>query len=321
MDRILKGSLYTFIAAVVWGGTPIIEKAAMSYVNPVVLGAWRYFLSGIMVFAFLRARHADIDVSRLMGKRLFLASFIGAALSPALFYTGLFLTDPITAASISTTGIVWVALFGLVFLKEKIKGDELAGTVLIIAGIFTILSRIGFDASLGAAMLITASMLGAAAAVMEKKSLHTINPWVVALYDRLVGGSVSLIASLFLIGAGAIFLSTQAWFYLLFLALFGSLIPALLFFQGLKLIETERSAAIISTAPLFTVLFTSLFTNSPVTQNQFIGTVMIAGGVLVLSASRRLMITVRHYISVVIDHEIDGLRKIKNIFYEIKGRG
>ncbi len=314
MDRTLKGSLYTFIAAVIWGGTPIIEKAAMSYVNPVVLGAWRYFLSGVMIFAFLRARHVDMDVSRLMGKRLFFASFIGAALSPALFYTGLFLTDPITTASISTTGVVWVALFGLIFLKEKIRPDELAGTVLIITGIFVMLNRMGFDTSVGAVMLIAASMLGAMAAVMEKKSLQAVNLFVVALYDRLVGGSVSLVVSLFLVGAGAILLSAQAWSYLLFLAVFGSLIPALLFFQGLKLIETERSAAIISTAPLFTVLFTSLFTSSSVTQNQFIGALLIVGGVLVLSASKKLMIVMKSYISVAIDHEVAGLRKIKTFF-------
>ncbi len=320
MDRILKGSLYTVIAAVIWGGTPIIEKAAMSYVNPVVLGAWRYFLSGFMLFCFLKARRADIDVGRLTGKRLFLASVMSAALFPALFYTGLFLTDPITASSISNMGVVWVALFGMVFLKERIKPDELAGTVLVVAGVFVMLNKIGFDASFGALMLIAASIAAAAGAVAERKSLHTVNPWVVALYDRLVGSSVSIIASLFLFGAGAILLSAQAWSYLLFLALFGSLIPAIFFFQGLKLIEAERSAAIISTSPLFTVLFISLFTNAPVTHSQFVGALLIAGGVLVLSASRKLMITMKNYISVAIDHEADGLRKIKNIFYEIKGK-
>ncbi|MBI2085553.1 MAG: DMT family transporter [Candidatus Aenigmarchaeota archaeon] len=318
MDNVLKGSLYTVIAAVIWGLTPIIEKAAMGYVNPVVLGAWRYFLSGIMIFVYLRTKKIGMDVDKVVGKRLFFASILGSALLPAFFYMGLFLTDPITASSVSNIGVVWVALFGLIFLKEKIKVDEFIGTMLVLAGVFVMLNKIGFDASIGALMLAGASVFGAITAVIERKSLRSTNTWVVALYDRLVGGSISMIVSLFLFGAGAVVLSSQAWYYLLFLAFFGSMIPALLFLHGLSLIEAERSVAIISTAPLFTVLFTALFTNSPVTQGQFIGAVLIAGGVLVLSVSKKLFVAMKYYVSVVVNREMSGIRRMKSVFLDIQ---
>ncbi|MBI3413604.1 MAG: DMT family transporter [Candidatus Aenigmarchaeota archaeon] len=320
MDSILKGSLYTAAAAIIWGGAPIVEKAAMDYVNPVVMGAWRYFIAGFMIFVYLRSRRVNMDISRLAGRRLFLASVLGAALLPALFYTGLFLTDPITASSISNIGVVWVGLFGMVFLKEKIRADELAGTLLVVIGVWIMLNKISFGSSVGAFMLIAASIVGAAAAVMERKSLLTVNPWIVSLYDRLVGGSVSLIASLFFVGSGAVLLSAQAWSYLLFLAVFASLIPALLFFYGLRLIEAERSAAILSTAPLFTVIFTSVFTNSSVTQNQFAGAVIIVAGVLILSASRKLITTMKHYTAIAINHEVNSVKKLRYIFSTVEGK-
>ncbi len=318
MDNVLKGSLYTIIAAIIWGLTPIIEKAAMNYVNPVVLGAWRYFLSGFMIFVYLRIKKVGMNVDKIVGKRLFLASILGSALLPALFYTGLFLTDPITASSVSNIGVVWVALFGSILLKEKIKADEFVGTLLVLSGIFVMLNKIGFDASIGALMLLGASIFGSITAVIERKSLGSVDAWVVALYDRLAGGSISLMASLFLFGAGAVLLSAQAWYYLFFLAFFGSMIPALLFLQGLSLIEAERSVAIISTSPLFTVLFTALFTNSPVTHGQFIGAVLIVGGVLILSVSKKLVVTMKYYVSIMVNREISGIRRMKNVFLDIR---
>ncbi len=320
MDNILRGSLYTITTAMLWGLTPIIEKAAMNYVNPVVLGAWRYFLSGVMIFAYLWVKKVGVDVDKVVGKRLFLASILGSALLPVLFYTGLFLTDPITASSVSNTGVVWVALFGLIFLKEKIKIDEFVGTLLILIGIFVMFNKIGFGASVGALMLVGASICGAITAVIERKSLRSVNTWVVALYDRLFGGCVLLISSLFLFGGGAILLSLQAWYYLLFLALFGSLIPGVLFLQGLSLMEAERAVAIISTAPLFAVLFTVLLTNSPVTHGQFIGAFMIVGGVLFLSVSKKLFVTTKYYVSIAINREMDGIRRIRSVFIELRER-
>ncbi|MBI4177788.1 MAG: DMT family transporter [Candidatus Aenigmarchaeota archaeon] len=316
MDGVLKGSLFTAAAAVMWGGAPIAEKEAMNYVNPVVLGAWRYFLAGLMVFLYLKAKRVDMDVSGSAGRKLFFASFLGSAFMPALFYTGLFLTDPITAAAISNTGVIWAGLFGIIFLKERIKGDELVGSLLVFAGIYLMAGKASFSASAGVLMLIAASILGAAAAVAERKTLSTVNPWVVSLYDRLAGGSVSLIVSLFLVGSGAVLLNSQAWSYLFLLSIFGSLIPALFFFHGLRLIEAERSAAILATSPLFTILFTSLFTNAPVSQNQFAAALMIIGGVVILSASRKILWMMRHYSAVLAGHEAAGVKKLRRIFGE-----
>ncbi len=314
MDRLLKGSLYTLAAAIMWGGTPIIEKSALNHMAPIVFGAWRYFLAGVMIFAYLKFRKVDIGINAANGRRLFSASIFGSALLPTFFYYGLFLTDPVTAASVSNTSVLWVGILGAVLLKEKIRRDEIAGTLFVVAGAYVILNKLVFEASLGAIMLVLSSISGALAVVMERKSLRYINPWVVTLYDRLVGGSVTMIASLFLVGAGAIFLSKIAWAYLIFLALFGALIPAVLFFYGLKLIEAERSAAIVSTIPLFTVAFTALFTETSVTQGQFVGALLIVGGVVILSVSRKLVWTMRHYASVAVGRETSGLKKLKQIF-------
>ncbi len=309
MDGILRGSLYTLAATVMWGGTPIIERSALGHMDPVVFGAWRYFLAGVMIFAYLKFRKIGMDINAATGRRLFFASIFGSALSPIFFYYGLFLTDPVTTASISSISVLWVGILGAVLLKERIKGDEIVGTLFIVAGAYVILNKIVFEASLGVIMLVLSSISGALAVVMERKSLRGINPWVVTLYDRLVGGSVTMIASLFLVGAGAVFLSKLAWAYLIFLALFGALIPAVLFFHGLKLIEAERSAAVVSTVPLFTVAFTALFTETPVTQSQFVGALLIVGGVAILSVSRKLVWTMRHYASVAFGREADGLKK------------
>src|SRR3989338_4653855 len=125
MDRVLRGSLYALAAAIMWGGTPVIEKAALDHMDPIVLGAWRYFLAGVMIFAYLKFRKVDIGINAANGRRLFSASIFGSALLPTFFYYGLFLTDPVTAASISNISVLWVGILGAILLKERIKGDEI----------------------------------------------------------------------------------------------------------------------------------------------------------------------------------------------------
>ncbi len=315
MDRLLKGSLFVTAAAIIWGGTPIIEKAALDVVNPVVLGAWRYFLAGIVLFVYLRIKGANMNIGNAAGRRLFIASLLGSAVSPAFFYYGLFLTDPVTTASIGNAGVLWVALLGTIFLKEKLKTDEVAGTMLIIFGVYVMLSGFSFESSVGAVMVLAATFFGAVAMVIERKSLHRLSPMVVTLYDRAVGGSISLIVALLLFGPKAILIGAAGWAYLIFLAIFGALLPAVLFFNGLKLLEAERSAAILSTTPLFTLAFTLLFTNVPINQSQISGALLIFAGVIALSLSRRILFVSRNYVSLLVRYEKDAVRRILDRFH------
>ncbi|MFH0889844.1 MAG: DMT family transporter [Candidatus Aenigmatarchaeota archaeon] len=310
MDKLLKGSLFVTSAAIIWGGTPIIEKAALNIVNPMVLGAWRYFLAGLVLFVYLRIKKVNIDIGSIAGKQLFIASLFNSTAVPIFFYYGLSLTDPVTTASIGNTGVLWVALLGTAFLKEKIKTDELAGTLLILFGVYAMLNGFSFESSIGAVMVAVAALSGAIAMIIERKLLHRLNPLVVTLYDRAVGGSISLIAALFLFGSKAVLIGIIGWAYLIFLAIFGALLPAVLFFNGLKLIEAERSAAILSTAPLFTLVFTLLFMNVPITQSQVSGALLIFVGVIMLSMSRKILFVTRNYVSLLVRYEKDGVRRI-----------
>ena len=318
MDRVLKGSLYVLLAAALWGAMPIVETAALVYVNPIVLAAWRYFLAGLVIFVFLKARRVNIFVGNISGKKLFLAALVGSTLSPIFFYYGLLLTDPVTAVSIANTGVLWVGLLGVILLKEKIKKDEIIGTILIFLGVYVILNNIVLEASIGALMLLLASFSGALALVLHRGILHRVNPWVVTLYDRLAGGSFALIIALVLVGSGAIFVQIQGWYYIIFLTFFSAIIPGVILLFGLRLLEAERAAALFSTLPLFTMLFTVLFTNNPITDNQILGVVLIVSGAMVLSISKKLVWTLHHYTAFIVHYERNGMKNIKQTLWAIE---
>jgi drug/metabolite transporter (DMT)-like permease len=121
---------------------------------------------------------------------------IGGGLAFALFFHGLAIATPTSAAFWRDTMVLWVALGAVAFLRERIKWWNVAAIGLLVIGEIVVSGGVGpLGSSRGEMFVLAATMLWAIEVVVVKSLLRAVSPATVSSV-RMVVGSISLVAYL-----------------------------------------------------------------------------------------------------------------------------
>lgn len=182
------------------------------------------------------------------------------------------------AVFLNYAGLVFVALFAPIVLKERVRRVTLYALVLSVAGILLISSAQNFGVGglnpLGAASGLLAALAYALFIIFAKKTLADLSGYSVALYSYLFS-SIFLVPSL--IGVD-LSIDLNSWLLLLFLGVFNTAFAVTLYLRGLRLIKAQEAAVLTYIEPTSAVGFGYLVLNQQPTLT------MIAGGLLILLA-------------------------------------
>jgi drug/metabolite transporter (DMT)-like permease len=144
--------------------------------------------------------------SRLAG--LAAIAVVGGSVPFVLFFEGLAhaTSGPAQAQFINKTLVVWVALFAVSVLGERLGALQLGAVALLVVGQAVLSGGLGtaFSPHLGRgeAMIFAATLLWAVEVVLAKVLLRDLSSWTVAL-ARMVLGSAVLIGWVLLTGRGS----------------------------------------------------------------------------------------------------------------------
>ncbi|NMC36012.1 DMT family transporter [Candidatus Beckwithbacteria bacterium] len=196
-----KGIQLAFITAFVSGVSIFINKFAVGAITPpLVFTATKNVGVGLVIIALLifsRKISQLKSLSKQQIKQLVLIGIIGGSIPFYLFFTGLSQIPAINAALIHKTLVLWVALFGLRFLKENISYLQLGAIFLLFASNALVGGFSGLSFSTGELMILAATLFWAVENIIAKKALKTLDP------DLLTGarmgfGSLILLAFSFI---------------------------------------------------------------------------------------------------------------------------
>ncbi len=113
----LSGYLAILVGAFLFGMWATVGKFALANVPPLAL-AW--FIQAVTAIAFSpflrRVRLRGRDWGYTFGGAL-----LGTVLAPSLYFTGLDLTTPVSAALLSNTEALFTVVFAFVFLRERLS--------------------------------------------------------------------------------------------------------------------------------------------------------------------------------------------------------
>lgn len=127
---------------------------------------------------------------------------IGGGLAFILFFKGLAVAQPASAAFWHDTLVVWVALFALVMLREHVKWWNIVAMLLLVVGEVTVTGGVGqLGAHRGEALVLIATVLWAIEVVVAKRLLREFSPATVSLV-RMGVGSLALV--IYVAGSGAL---------------------------------------------------------------------------------------------------------------------
>ncbi|MCW4010659.1 MAG: DMT family transporter [Candidatus Bathyarchaeota archaeon] len=281
-----KGVLFTVLASLMFGLSPVFTKLVLDYANietaNVLLAA---FASVFFLAYFLASKKTwHLLIIKSNWRKIGLLGLLDAAGS-LLFAYGVLISGPTSAAFIIQFTTIFSILFGIVFLAERFSKWEILGVLTALGGLFFLACGNAQVELVSTVAVLTAALLFATVNLFSKYFVQNIPPF------SLAGGRAFFIF-LYLAGYALILgkletaVPAAAVAYSVLGALTGMVLSFVFFFKALETWEISKTAALRTMEPFLTAVFSLALLSLAPTVNQLAGGALIVVGVAVLSLTR-----------------------------------
>ena len=285
-----NGLRWVLLTALVSGVSVFLNKFGVAGINSSIFTFSKNLIAGIFLVSsvLLLKYHKEIlKFTRKDWLLLLAVGFIGGSVPFILFFRGLQLMPAAQAALIHKTLFVWVGIFALTFLREKIDRRFFSASLLLLLGNFLLLGFTGMEFGTGALMVFAATLMWAAENTLSKYALRKMSGPVVACGRMLFG---SLFFLLYLIFTDELSLILEITLPQLGWILFAS---ALLFaytytwYTGLETLPVSVATSVLLLASPITTLLSMVFTGVLITLAEAAGIISILLGVMIAAHSHQ----------------------------------
>jgi LPXTG-motif cell wall-anchored protein len=285
-----KGIIYTVITVLLWGVLAIALKIASKEIDSPTVVWFRFSLafSGMFVWMVIK-NPKELQILYKPSWSIVLSS-LALTWNYIGFMLGIQYTSPSNAQVAIQSGPVLLAVFGIIFFKEKISRIQIAGFLFAIIG-FYIFYRQHLGAipghenqySKGMFITLTGAVTWAIYAALQKKlilnySVGTLNVFIFGLPVLLLLPFVNI--------ANLAYLSFGYWILLVFLGA-NTLISYACLSLALKYLEASKVSIIIVLNPIITFILMGIFTWMQVDwiAGEHFSVLSIAGALLALTGA------------------------------------
>ena len=276
-----KGIVLAITAAVISGFAVYINKEGVALVKDSdIYTTLKNVFTAVLVVSFIIFAGQASKLKKLKSGdwlALIIIGLVGGSIPFLLFFKGLLMSNSaVFPALIHKTLFIWVSIFGVVFLKEKIGKIQIAALLLLLLGNLIILwpiKKIGFSG--GEGLVLLATIIWAIENIIAKIALKRIDVSVV-VFGRMVFGSIFLLLYLYFSHkiTPIYILAPIAWIWIVIVGavLFGYVV---FWYSALKYLPVSLVASILVIASPITSLLDSIFRTHKYSLNQIIGSLII----------------------------------------------
>ncbi len=285
-----NGLLLVLFTAIISGFSIFINSIGVKEFDSSIFTFLKNMVVAVLLFAIIIGMGSFPELRLLKRKhwlQLISIGLIGGSIPFLLFFRGLQLTTGTTSAFLHKTIFIYVTIFALLFLKEKLTKGLILGAALLLLGNY-LLIKPDFLFSVGHMFIIIAVLFWAgentfAKYIMMKKENskeQEISGTIVA-FGRMFFGSIFIL--IFLLFTGKIqLLSKLTTQHLLWIGLTSIFLVLYVFtyYNGLKHIKVTTAAAILTIGSPITTLLSWLFAGKTIALPQAFGMLLIAAGII-----------------------------------------
>lgn len=257
--RWVYGLMLTLVTCFMWGTLPIAMKILLADLDPFTVCFYRFALSGICLWPFLASRRQLPPASLIKNPRLLLWVAVCALLlvgNNGFYILALARMSPAAAQVLIQLATVLFLLSGVIFFHERFSSRQWLGCLVFLLGLGVffypriIAMLTGFDAyAIGMGLMLISAVCWSTYAVLQKQLQAGFSSAQIMLLIYLIGSlgflplahpteiiKLDLVGVLLLLFCGA-----------------STLIGSGSFSEALTHWEASRIAAVLTTAPLFTL--------------------------------------------------------------------
>ena len=278
------------LTSLFWAANIVLARYVAGHVPPLTLSCIRWIGVFLILLPFARPHlKRDWPALRANLPLMVLLSATGFAFNNAVSYWAMQYTEALNALLIQSAGPLFVALWSLVLFGTRLTRGQLAGIVISLIGVLTIILR-GDVSALAGIRLNRGDMMFAG-------SLLSFGLYSALMTRRPVTHQLSLIC--FTTGCGAILLLPfSIWEYstglvlkpdaltiatLVYVVVFASTLAYLFFNRGIALIGPNRAAPFLHLVPVFGSALAILLLGEELRLFHLVGYALVLAGVIIAS--------------------------------------
>ncbi|OFY54399.1 MAG: hypothetical protein A2X22_09810 [Bacteroidetes bacterium GWF2_49_14] len=288
----MKGYAWILLATVTGSTVYVFSKAALNEVSLFQFGFW-WFSMAIgwnLLYTLGSGESRKKQTLPFSTFKVLLLLGLVETLATGTFYTAIQVSaNPSIPSFLRNMEYIFITLLGVILLKERFRGLEIAGVALTITGAFVISYHRGGTLSSyltgSSGLMLLCTSIYAIRTILAKKFIHRITPATMAI-NRAVW--LFLLAAILLVSFGeSIRIPNSAMLNIAVGSFLGPLLTSIGQYSALKYIEASRAAIIQSSTALFTVLGVFLYFGKLPMGYQFVGGLITIGGVMMLLKGKK----------------------------------
>ena len=279
------GRMALFTAALIWGTSFVILKAALGSVGTLWTLSIRFTLAALIMLAFAGKKLAKMDRRSIKGSVM-----MGACLAAAYVFQTycLVYTSPGKNAFLTSTYCVLVPFLAWLIYRRKPTLFNITAAVLCVAGIGFVALNSGFDEmNMGDAITLVCGIFYALQIIIMEQYIGGA--------DSVCVSAVEFITAAVILWTGAALFESvprnvpvDAWLNILYLSVFCTGVCFFLQAWGMRYTPSSTAAVLLTLEAVFGALISVLFFGEKLTAKVFIGFCLIFFAVLTSEAGEEL---------------------------------
>ena len=283
----IKAILKALFAVTVWGASFVATKVSLQYAPPTTI-VWLRFSMGVVILGIAVALKKQFALPQKKDWGYFaLLGFLGITFHQWLQSTGLLTAQATTTAWIVATTPVFMALLGLIILRENLALYQVAGILLATFGVLLVVTKGNLGAltagkfgTTGDFLVLISALNWAVFSTLSRSGLQKHPATRMMFFVMSFGWIFTSILFFSTSGLGQIpSIPWDGWIAILFLGVLCSGIAYIFWYDALKDLPVAQTGAFLYLEPFVTLIVASILIREAILFASVIGGITILIGV------------------------------------------
>ncbi|MDO6500920.1 DMT family transporter [Photobacterium sanguinicancri] len=283
--------LFPLITVAIWAGNAIVNKMAISVIDPGAISFYRWFFAMLVLTPFMAKSvwKARNTIKPYLPKIAFLA-FLGMVLNQSLGYFAAETTTATNMALIMSLVPLISMFISVPLLSSRLAPLAIVGAVLSLSGLILMLSHgdlsilIAQGINKGDMLVLLASFVYALYCVLLKRWQMPLSNWQSVYCQGLF--AVMMLTPL-LLTSERMTITPEALPLIMYAAIPASVIAPWCWLQGIQRLGADRTAMFMNLMPVMTALIASVVLNEQLAIYHYVGGIMVLSGVAMAQKKAR----------------------------------
>ena len=278
----------------IWGSTYLMNKIAVTVLDPMFIGAFRFTAAGVLIMLIAKMTKKSLRISKKQLINSAIAGFLFLVYGNGVFVWALKYVDSGFAALLGSTQPLFVLFLMRLIDGKRMQTRSVIGVGLGIIGMYLLVSQKQITSSedtvLGIFMIFSCVLSWSYGSVFVSKANLPNNFFVSTAYQMIIAGMLLILLS-FLVGETWILPSkwgNEVLISMILLILFGGIVAFTSFNFLLKNISAEKVSTSAYVNPVIALILGWYFLDEKLSIQSIIASIVLLTGVYFINSRKKL---------------------------------